>query len=120
MPSTIPLDIHNTSGSVSKDPSAEKEAATEELVPLLLERELELGHLPHAKKVHWSYYLGLAIAIPVWAITPASWVFLAVQLWRHGFALSTENMAWFKKAVLAWAGCEVGLPLYFRSVLRES
>ena len=107
MPTTSTDEIPGTNMSSAAQTARDDPLAG---VELTLEEELALGHVPIPKKVHWSYYLSYyTIILPIWGITPASWVFVVAQLFRNGFSLIRENAPWFEKVLVIWAGCEVSL-----------
>lgn len=75
---------------------------------LLSEHEYD-GDLPphHAHARTWSYYAALLLVVPVWAITPLSWLFILSEAWRNGVRLVPRQASSVEKILLIWALLEV-------------
>jgi hypothetical protein len=67
----------------------------------------DLDHVNALVERDASYYLGQSIVLLVWGITPLSWAFIALQLWRNGFALVATDAHPLQKLLAICAGSEV-------------
>ena len=77
--------------------------------------EDDVPHPPTKKTA--GYYAALAIIIPVWAITPVSWIFLGVGIWEHGIHGIHRVSSPRERLLILWALLEVRLQLDSRRVV---
>lgn len=73
------------------------------------EHEHDSDDLPHsdAHARTWSYYAALLLVVPVWAITPLSWLFLLFEAYQNGARLVPRHASSSEKVLVIWALLEV-------------
>jgi hypothetical protein len=69
--------------------------------------EDDVPHPPSRRTL--GYYAALIIVVPIWAISPASWIFLGVEVWRHGTHGIHRVSSSAEKVFIVWALLEVRL-----------